>query len=499
MQIDALPRYRRLSRQHPFFSPVALISTLLLGVSLAVGVYYTGGRAFSPGELSAVNHSGLTLSGVMSHAELGNECGECHEPFVGVTAARCELCHEQIGADRVQEQNLHGRLPDAADCAACHLEHRGAGYDLKTAALSAFDHAFTSFSLQMHEVDFQGTPLDCSACHFQEAVFDQDNDGCRSCHEEEAPDFMEAHQRAYGMDCAACHDGEDTLAQMTAVEHQDFFTLQGAHLEATCAACHTGGQFDDLPESCAGCHGEPAVHASLFTDSCDTCHSTAAWLPAAYKDVPFDHAVTTSFSLTRHQKGFVGEKMVCTSCHQPDQPLDLGEEQCLSCHQNNAAEFMRTHTQTYGRACRQCHDGTGRMAGFTHDQVWPLAGEHSVLECAACHEDYQFVKTPSECAACHEEPEIHQGIFGFSCHYCHTSEAWLPARLRAHTFPLDHGAEAAQECETCHQSANYVEHTCIQCHEHPLQEMEPAHADVDMNNVPLSQCITCHLHGTIDR
>ncbi len=93
-------QYRRLERQHPIFSPVALISTLILGVGLAIGVYLTGGRAFSPGELSALNHSGEPVANVMSHADVGDDCTQCHAPFQGVEATLCQDCHKNIAVER---------------------------------------------------------------------------------------------------------------------------------------------------------------------------------------------------------------------------------------------------------------------------------------------------------------------------------------------------------------------------------------------------------------
>ena len=67
-------------RQHPIFSPLAVISTLLLASILAIVVYLTGGIAFSPGELSAVNHGGQPVGGFLNHAEFGEDCSYCHVP-----------------------------------------------------------------------------------------------------------------------------------------------------------------------------------------------------------------------------------------------------------------------------------------------------------------------------------------------------------------------------------------------------------------------------------
>ena len=164
-------QYKRIERQHPIFSPVAFISTCILAVGLGVGVYFTGGRAFSPGDLSAINHSGQPLGSVMDHAAIGDDCSQCHVPFEGVKPELCEACHLQIAADRTTTAKLHGRFSNAAECEECHLEHRGEAYDLKTAALAQFDHDLTNFTLVHHLVDYNEQPLDCTGCHTQAGTF----------------------------------------------------------------------------------------------------------------------------------------------------------------------------------------------------------------------------------------------------------------------------------------------------------------------------------------
>jgi hypothetical protein len=77
--------------------------------------------------------SGETIANVMSHADMGDTCGQCHAPFQGVEAALWEDCHKGIATER-ENDGLHGRLPNVAQCENCHLEHEGADYDLKTAA-----------------------------------------------------------------------------------------------------------------------------------------------------------------------------------------------------------------------------------------------------------------------------------------------------------------------------------------------------------------------------
>lgn len=495
-----MKQYRLLERQHPIFSPVALLSTAVLIAVLAVFVWLTGGRAFSPGELSALNRSGAEVGGFKSHAEFSDDCGECHEPFAGVTVARCESCHENITAQREGTvEGVHGRIDptEVTDCATCHLEHRGADYDLLQAAIVHFDHGVTRFSLTKHATDYDGLTIACDGCHADDRSYDIKATACRDCHEVEAADFIQIHVEAYGEDCVGCHDGLDTMADFTMEKHAEVFPLTGLHLETTCESCHADAQFEDLPQECAGCHAEPAVHEGLFAETCEECHSTDGWKPATLEGEAFAHEQNTRFSLVGHVTNYDGEAFNCTTCHAPDTDFAFVDADCEGCHAPAEPEFMTQHVAQFGRNCLECHDGTGSMENFDHSQYFPLTGQHEVIECQACHTDQVFEGTPTECAACHAEPLIHAGLFGLQCELCHSTSAWLPAQLTSHTFPLDHGGDGEIDCATCHL-ASYTEYTCYGCHEHEEQEMIREHREEGISAEELVDCVQCHPTGHED-
>jgi hypothetical protein len=155
---------------------------------------------------------------------------------------------------------------------------------------------------------------------------------------------------------------------------------------------------------------------------------------------------------------------------------------------------MAEHIALFGPACLSCHDGVDRMRGFDHQQVFPLDGRHAEIECQACHADQIFGGTPARCSECHTEPEIHAGIFGLNCQYCHTAAAWSPAALRAHTFPLDHGDQGESDCQTCH-GERYSEYTCYGCHNHQPDGIAESHAREGITEEELTRCTECHLRG----
>jgi hypothetical protein len=289
------------------------------------------------------------------------------------------------------------------------------------------------------------------------------------------------------------------LADFTIQDHMEVYVLNGAHLEASCETCHEGGDFGELPLECAGCHQEPALHLGLFSSDCKGCHITVAWVPAEFEGFAFDHELSTSFSLISHQIDYDGTSFSCRSCHLPDQPTALEDGRCIDCHKPAAPVFMNEHIEKFGLNCQSCHDGSGKMADFDHNNIWPLEGQHLVQTCEACHADKVFSGTPRECVACHEEPQIHFGVFGLTCDYCHTSDAWLPARLRRHVFPLDHGEQGLLDCTTCHIAASYTLYDCTTCHDHNPDQVKSEHAELDITTAELYACATCHPTGLVEK
>jgi hypothetical protein len=158
---------------------------------------------------------------------------------------------------------------------------------------------------------------------------------------------------------------------------------------------------------------------------------------------------------------------------------------------------MTEHMQSFGLNCTGCHDGTGRQAVFDHSRFFVLDGAHAPLACDACHAGPRFDGTPADCSGCHAEPEMHAGLFGTDCAACHTTGVWVPAALRQHTFPLDHGEQGEVACATCH-TADYAGYTCFGCHEHTPDETLREHAEENIPAERLSACAECHPTGEED-
>jgi len=213
---------------------------------------------------------------------------------------------------------------------------------------------------------------------------------------------------------------------------------------------------------------------------------------------PFEHLANTGFSLALHKVDYSNQSLGCKACHTQD--LHTYERtSCIDCHTQHDTAFMSAHQQQYGSECLACHDGVDRLSNFEHANFFPLEGKHTTLACTSCHTNLVFRGTPDRCVDCHPEPDIHAGVFGLECADCHTAEAWSPATLLQHKFPLNHGVEAQGQqlkCDACH-SSNYIEYTCYNCHEHQQDEITRKHQEEGISAQELPECAKCHPDGKV--
>jgi hypothetical protein len=292
-----------------------------------------------------------------------------------------------------------------------------------------------------------------------------------------------------------------------AASRGDMLGGAGSHadLEGQCAQCHEPWRGAGS-HRCEQCHQAVAeqrqsgtgLHGRLSnTGRCTLCHTEHQGAQANINRMDltaFDHNRLTGFNLDRHQLNYDGTPLLCADCHRERQWL-AETATCLPCHTAGEPLFTQEHAAFFGYDCRECHDGVDRMVQFDHQAVFPLEGVHGRTPCAGCHQQQQFAGTPTDCAGCHAEPTVHAGLFGLDCARCHSSEAWRPARLTRHTFPLDHGGEGAIPCQSCHQ-IDYTAYTCYNCHEHDPAETRERHARKEIFDI--QECAACHPTGRED-
>jgi hypothetical protein len=211
-----------------------------------------------------------------------------------------------------------------------------------------FDHDATRFELQgFHRyVDcevchvngrFQGTPMDCFACHGGSTLIPGGGKNLQHLPTTNA--------------CADCHR-PDAWDVVTRFDH--------SHATGTCVQCHNG----------AAQSGKPARHV-VSNDQCESCHNTFSWAMAR-----FDHSGITA---------------ACSSCHNGTMATGkhpghlVTNVECDRCHTTRGwlpAHFMHqgagypgNHAQRL--ECNDCHQGN------TEQVVWRFPAYQP--DCAGCH------------------------------------------------------------------------------------------------------------------
>jgi hypothetical protein len=277
-----------------------------------------------------------------------------------------------------------------------------------------------------------------------------------------------------------------------------------AEMESRCTLCHRPW-LRVATARCVTCHTavENEVAAGIWLhgelegpEECVACHPDHLGREADIVQPALDRYShdQTGFSLVRHRQLADGTDLVCTDCHVSGEDA-LDPTMCAACHRQMDVPFTERHIAEVGAGCLSCHDGRTIPDAFDHGAVFPIDGAHADLACDTCHLPGAVTRLSGGCLPCHEEPSIHRGGFGLNCAACHTVDGWQPARLRVHTFPLDHGRQIGEEetpCLTCHPEG-YAAYTCYGCHEHQAEAIERTHRERSITEI--ADCARCHPTG----
>ena len=176
-----------------------------------------------PGKVSAQS-MGNPIEGYHSHAEFELECLHCHEPIHCLSPSKCQSCHMDVAKQKAEVEGVHGILPGTDRCQTCHPEHRGREATLTNVPIINIDHEMvTGFSLEHHEVDYDGNPLTCESCHNEDRFAATDME-CLECHEQGDYAFLDSHSVRFGGECLVCHDGVDRMRDF---DHNAVFVRPG--------------------------------------------------------------------------------------------------------------------------------------------------------------------------------------------------------------------------------------------------------------------------------
>ena len=251
-------------------------------------------------------------------------CADCHAADITTfSVSTCEDCHRQIDAVFAQAHTISY----GAACLDCHngLDRFG----------RTFSHAGFAFKTEGGHAD-----VACVKCHTDArslADFPKAPTDCYSCHKQN-----DEHNGQFGTDCAACHN-PSRWDDATFDHSRSSFPLTGAHVSVRCEQCHTNGQFKGLAATCISCHAEPTQHLGQFGTDCAACHSTTAWVPAAFNGehtFPLDHGE--------------GGQVSCATCH----PVTYNAYTCYGCHEHNESNIASEHREegiSDFQDCVRCH------------------------------------------------------------------------------------------------------------------------------------------------
>jgi len=168
---------------------------------------------------------------------------------------------------------------------------------------------------------------------------------------------------------------------------------------------------------------KPPHAANGINTTCQSCHTTTAWLPGTFNHSATRFALTgahvSQTCLACHGDGvYRGKSMVCLSCHTTDY---------------NATTNPNHRTAQFPTGCESCHTTTRWLgATFNHDGPWfPIySGKHRGKwnTCTQCHNNSANYREFT-CLSCHEHNQSsmdskHRGRNGYkyespSCYACH--------------------------------------------------------------------------------
>ena len=388
------------------------------------------------------DYAGAKSTPASNHAALGfpQTCQNCHNfaawgPGTAmqhsfVSATPCYNCHTaDFASANKTPASKHAANGFPQTCANCHTTSVfGPG--------TAMQHSFVSATpcYNCHTADFASANVTPASKHAANG-FPQT---CANCHTTTlfGPGTLMQHSFVSATPCYNCHTADYTSAPNHIA--QNFPT--------TCLSCHSGtatwlgALFDHTALGanpvCWTCHqteyaGAKKTPASNhpgngFPQTCQNCHTFAAWGPGTAMQHSF---VTATPCYTCHTADFAGAKATpasnhaanafpttCQNCHNtnvwgPGTAMVHSAAgvpaACQTCHTadfNSATSPLNHPSQVFIAACNTCHSNTTTWtSAFTHSPsncyTTPATATHHGATCMNCHTTPVY--TTATCTACH--------------------------------------------------------------------------------------------------
>jgi hypothetical protein len=290
-----------------------------------------------------------------------------------------------------------------------------------------------------------------------------------------------------------------------------YFVVRGTFVLATAislGACTQAQNIHDTPtvqaQPCINCHAQAyvsaknPVHVGMLPETCNTCHSTRAWIPSTL-GAGVDGGVASHpwFPLVNKHAN-----VACATCHTVGYKKGDTPTACVGCHQAAYDMTMKpAHKGVFPTACANCHSDSGWVpatpTGSIDHHWFPLANKHATAACASCHtKGYQLGDTPTDCVGCHKmnydaAMNPSHASLPTTCNTCHDDASWFPSTY-IHPWPLS-GKHWTTPCVSCHTGTppRYANTptACAGCHAADFQRavmMFPVHSGYPMT------CDGCH-------
>ena len=426
-------------------------------------------------------HNGTTALGKGgTHIPDNRQCDTCHTSYVAFTTGttmnhtglggQCSTCHSgsylSENAQTWPGASHQGGNPPA-QCDTCHKS------TTSWASATTTDHSkFTPpVTIGGHACATchknGGTGLPPPTNHIPTTV------ACDYCHSNFTafkPATMNHSVTGIAGNCSTCHNGS-----YVSVGTQGALAKPASHITTSvqCDSCHTTAAWLPITVyshsgiaagTCSTCHGGSYANIDVktvthvvTTASCDSCHNTGAWKPAGFA----------------HDSSATGK---CSTCHNGTTALGKGgthipdNRQCDTCHTSTTSFLTRTMNHTgLASQCSTCHSGSYVSENA---QTWPGAshqGGNPPAQCDTCHlsttswatagVDHSKFTPPvtiggHACATCHKTggsglpPPSNHIPTTVACDYCHSNfTAFKPGTMNHSVTGI------AGNCSTCHNGS----------------------------------------------
>jgi hypothetical protein len=428
-----------------------------------------------------------------AHASIANECTACHinGDFIN-TPNTCIGCHQSDFSATSDPDHEAQQYPE--DCTLCHNQ---------TSWMPAtFNHNDFYPLTGGHQVIEQ----QCVLCH--QGNYNNTPATCVGCHQSDYNNSVNPNHTTLNLstDCVSCHTTAPGWAPAQFPDHNNYYTIQGAHSSLNCVDCHNGN-YNNTPNTCYGCHQNdysaalmPNHTVNQYPTDCTTCHNQTAWSPSI-----FDH--NTFYPLTGGHLPIAND---CNQCHNGS--YNNTPNTCVGCHQSNynGATNPNHLNLSLSTDCVSCHTtapGWSPALFPDHGNYWVITGAHTALDCVDCHNG-NYNNTPNTCYGCHQgdynntaDPDHEAAQFPTDCTVCHDQNAWMPSTFDHDGlyFPIYSGKHDGEwnACSDCHTNPNnYSIFSCLGCHPHNNQaETNSQHNGVNGYQYLSSACYACHPDG----